>query len=362
MVSRRLGVLCCIWLFSSIAIAQDGGEMQPSRSSSNDIQSRIASITSVLDQLDEYVTLSERRSLLDQADVAINSFKSDFPRNPYIPYLKGRMLSAAGRPREAASNLQTFVETREGRNDWEAHLLIGDLLVNDYPRLANSYYSRADELRPLDPDIRFGMARATAQFGKREDAIRIVRELIASDATDNAKLRTFLAQILLNEQSWEEAEQAAVDALGSLRREVQTYPEAVEPLVGISDMLAVRIQSRRALMALSESTAEDSVVVAQLLRERVANQRIISLLEPLGVLEDAMEVANDNGDVIPDSLRLAFVDLLIEINRKERAKSELNKILAVNPDHAEARRFMEILGGKLPAAGGTEKTETDTQP
>lgn len=343
----------------ALQVGPDNATDVAPRADAADVQSRFEAIEEKLDQLEAYVTLDQRRQLLDEVDVMLKDFKADYPRNDYSSYLRGRMLAVLGRPREAATNLQDFVETRRGRTDWEAHLRIGDLLVDEYPRLAQSYYARADELRPLEPRVRFGLARSNARYGKREDAIRIVRELIASDASDNPDFRKFLASTLLAEQSWEEAEQAAVDALRALRRELDEHPEAVESLVDISDMLTVRIQSRRAIMALSEPTPDDSMTVAQLLVERIENREIISLLEPLRLLEEAIQERVSNGRAIPASMRLALAELQIRVNRKEQAKAELKTILETQPDHEGATLL--LAGLTADTSGASDGNENNPE-
>ena len=100
----------------------------------------------------------EAVGLLEQIRSYATIIHADNPINPWLDYLTGHAFAASGRKGDAIERLQSFVDTREGRNYWRAHRLLGDLLIKAYPRLAKSSFVKARKLKQNEPTASAGRA------------------------------------------------------------------------------------------------------------------------------------------------------------------------------------------------------------
>ncbi len=103
--------------FSPLA-AQEGG-----------VEKAIRLSKEVLDQSEPLEDRKQAEAWLYQVNEYLDTIRASDSSNAWLPYLYGRALARAGRPGAAIDQLRKFVGTREGRNEWRAFRLLGDLFV-----------------------------------------------------------------------------------------------------------------------------------------------------------------------------------------------------------------------------------------
>ncbi|MHC5109513.1 MAG: tetratricopeptide repeat protein [Planctomycetota bacterium] len=316
--------------------AQETPDQEPSKEPIN-VQALIDETADALARIDAYVPLAEREKVLRQVRDNLEILVVEVPQEPRLAYFEGKLLAAAGRPREAVSKLQAFVDTREGRNDWRTFRLMGDLLVEQYPRLARSHYARAESLHPGDVGVKYGLAQVAAQTGRRDEAISTGRELVQLDGEKKRRYMAFLARVLLMDSQWDEAGTVAADALELFDAAAKEQRDVIEPLLGVDGMFSVQVQSLRARMALVEPSPADFEKLSALIAGQARNRLAINLFEAGRVFEEGLVRF---GDEAPVSFLMAYGDFLREVGRHSSARAKYERVLEKEPDHAGAREAL----------------------
>ncbi len=347
--ASRLAVLCVV-LVPLGALAQDQAEDSPSSTSPDSKSSQPAAQQVVMTPA---MAVRDARNALDRAEadvtdrpipelLAIAASRVDFlkrndPINPMLTLLSGRLLAAAGRPREAVAQLQKFVASREGRNHWRAYQRLGDLLVGDYPRLAKGNYDKADGLKPGVIGVRFGLARCAVAFGKTREAIRLGRQVVEQDGYKSANYMAFFAQALFAGEHWVEAEQVAAKAVKKMAQLVRDHPGAIAPLVALDSMYALLVQTVRTRMTVTEPAGEDYIQLAHYVRDQIDNKAQISMYEVLGVLEGGAAKLADEPSV---PLLLEYGVMLDRVGRREMAQAVFERVIELDAENAEASAWL----------------------
>jgi tetratricopeptide (TPR) repeat protein len=131
--------------------------------------------------------------------------------HPLASYVKARLLEAAGEQEEALRLLQAAVDPRSP----EPKVLkaLGKLYfeMNDFVRAAQTY-ELGRKAEPHDSQWLVELAKVYAQAGEKEKRIQALQELAPANA-DDLDTRKQLAQLLLQERRFAEAEQSARQAL-----------------------------------------------------------------------------------------------------------------------------------------------------
>ena len=89
-----------------------------------------------------------------------------------------------GRGRDAFTQIEQYIKnTVEGKTDWEAFKILGDLhYENTYYIQARQKYQRAGVLNPNEPSIYIGLARARMKLAQRQGAIEAAKMAVTLDA------------------------------------------------------------------------------------------------------------------------------------------------------------------------------------
>ena len=165
---------------AQVTDAADDGRAQADLRAS--IQSAIAKAEATVQQLeDDVLPEAEQVTAFSDANRLVKYVIELDPLNAKAQFLMGRLSLLAGRPREALAYIEAYIGDDQGRNDWLAHKLMGDLYVISYPKLATSQYRRAIELAAQEPDSHAGLAEAYLKLNKPEDAIGSIRTAIRYD-------------------------------------------------------------------------------------------------------------------------------------------------------------------------------------
>lgn len=263
--------------------------------------------------------------------------------NPWRAYIAGRTFALLGRGGDAIEQLKRFVETREGRNEWQAYRVLADLLVQEFPRLAKSHYDKAQALKPAEPAVLYGLSFCAFQLGDLAEAARYAQDAVDADQKQDVRFPAHLARILLQTGRREEAERAATRAVDIARQRLRTNPRSGRLLVSLDLQYQLLIEVLRAKLATPAGTAglcEDSVRLGGIVRERSAIADKLAWHEALRVLEAAV---NRAGSQAPISLLERYGEALAEVGRTEEAVGAFEKILESHPENPAAKSWMERL-------------------
>jgi tetratricopeptide (TPR) repeat protein len=243
-----------------------------------------------------------------------------------------------GRRGDAAERLLKFVETREGRNEWRAHRSLGDLFIDEFPRLAQTHYERAAALKPNDPNILLGQSVCAARLGRSDEAIQLARAATTADGGTSVKFVAHLSGILRAAGEW-------ADALEYARRALRLATEAAGTRSG--DEAALRtldaqyqalIETLQSAIAAEDTPASQSYMdLAEALRRRFDVQQKLNLLNVLRVMETAVAETAPNS---PPFLLEHHAVTLAELGRTDQAVEAFERLRSVDPNNPLIAEWM----------------------
>ncbi|MCH8967083.1 MAG: tetratricopeptide repeat protein [Planctomycetes bacterium] len=287
----------------------------------------------------------QAEALLAEVKASVELIRKHNPAHPLLPYLAGRAFALMGRGREAVEELRRFVETRQGRNDWRAHRLLGDLLVSQFARLAKTSYDRAMALKPDEPSVLLGRGRCLLRLGEIQEATALARQAVQADGgMDRAGMGylSFLAGVLSTGGKWDEAERVGLAALRSAQASLSTTGGSAKYLLGLDARYRWLIELLKNRIASTDATSDDFLRLAGLLRERSANASALARFDILTILEAALEHA---GETPSPRLLEEYGIVLSDVGRDEAATDAFQKLLKLEPDNAVAKTHFEKLDG-----------------
>ncbi len=267
------------------------------------------------------------------------------PNHPRLPYLFGRLFALGGRRGDAIEQLRRFVDTREGRNEWEAHRRLGDLFVEEFPRLAQGSYERAAELKSHEPMVLVGLSTCAYKVGRLDEAVRLAKEAADADGRKNVRVVAHLARMFVAKQQWVDAQRAATQALELAEADAKARPGVRGPLRLLDLQYQLVIDLLQARIGERVATADDFLQLAALIRKRSELAGRINLHEALKVLEAGLKATAPN---TPPSLLLEYAVALAEVGRTEEAIEGFEKLLAAEPANPVATQWLEKLRSANP--------------
>ena len=343
--------------WSSIALAQVGDAATPNPeaavtpatpTAARTVEQAAAAAMTALDQIESGESDQPRRTVLAQVFEHIEFIQDTDPYYPMLSFLFGRTYALAGRYNDAVQQLQAFIDTRDGRNEWRALRLLGDLLVETYPQLAESHYRSAAALKPGEPSVLFGTARCLAKRGRQSEAITTAREAVVADGRQTIDYLTFLAGMLAQAKQWEAAEREAHAALDLAKRDMEAKPgerEAVE-VVDQQYRRLVEVLTARVNQG-GEVEVDAFVRLSDYLALRAETLVTLSNYDALSVVERGLSVATP----APPPLLLERQGMLLaKIGRTEEAIAVFEQLLDRVPNHPAATAWL----AKLRPAGEGE--------
>lgn len=358
MHTRSNGFIAIGFLMLSFAFAQDSARSQESAAPSGDAgaasisaEESISAARSLLVQVDSAVGEVDREAVREELDRYIAAIQMSEPGSPWLKYLVGRGYAMTGRTGEAIDLLQDFVETREGRNEWRAFRALGDLLVGQFPRLAQSQYQRASLLVGEEPGVVFGMSQCARGIGDFDGALRLARRAVELDRRRRVSYLRNLALLAARNREWAEARRAGEDALNRAKEAMEAGPVSLESLALVDQQYQVLIEVlNRQLESVEDSEVIGSLAVdlSQRIEQRGAFGARVGLFDAMEKVRSAVERA---GDGAPISLLDRFAELLSSLSREDEARDVYGRILKLDPDHAGAKAALAG-GGGADAGGG----------
>jgi len=307
----------------------------------------------LLDQIDAHPGEDPLPVTLDELNRLTTVLQSADPANPWLGYLYGRMYAFSARKGDAIDQLRRFVETREGRNEWKAFRLLGDLFAAEFPRLATTNYRRAVELNPIEPSALMGLSVCAGKTGDRDEALRLARQAAETDGRRTVRYISHLAKTLASMKQRDEAEREALSALRLAEKDVGDRPGVRGPLQTLAaqyDLLIDIVGGR--IGETAGVNADDYIRISDYmaLRTEVAEQ--LARHDRLTILQHGMDAAKAN----PSPLLVErYAAALAEVGRTDEAIAQLEKLLALEPDNAPAKERLSKLRASPKQPGSTPR-------
>lgn len=215
--------------------------------------------------------------------------------HPLASYVKARLLQAAGDDDKALELLEESLDPKAP----EPRVLqvLGKLSfeAGNFTKAAEMY-ELARKTEPFESKWLVELARVYTQTGDKEKTIAILKELVPMDA-DDLDQRKKLARLLLDAGKHAEAETYARQAL-----EIDVLDPQIHKILGES-----------------------------LLAQKKADQAV-----------DALTLALELDDTA-DDIRVKLAQAYLEAGQKQKAENVVTKILARDPDNAEAQKLKKLL-------------------
>ena len=312
----------------------------------------IRSATRLLDELDTAEDGHHAQSLTKQIEDNLDVIRTADESNPWLAYLYGRMLAKTGRQGDAIRQLRRFTTTREGRNEWHAYLLLGDLFVGEFPRLARANYQKAQVLNEDEADVFLGLSKCALKLGHAKEAIALARQATEANPTQSAKYRIQLIHALRHSGQWDEAAREAETALEQSKRDAQQAPGKLAPLLIIDteyqlliDVFRSRIREasmnrKRELPFDATGFANDHLRLAHYMRERAVNAQSIAVHEMLKTLQSGV---NETAPETPIFLLESYGVILAEAGRRAAAIDVFEQILSIDSTNKPANDWLNRL-------------------
>ncbi len=360
-MALRFCLLAAVWLsgwgLCDVAEAQSAGSGEPTPAATAPtepamtVDEAVRSASEALDRLESSDPDEPRRPVLEHVFDKIEFVQNTDPNHPMLSFLLGRTYALAGREKDAVQQLQAFIETREGKNEWRGFRLLGDLLVGPYPQLAQAHYRTAGTLKPNEPTVLFGLAQCFAKRGRTAEAIRAAAEAVEADGRKTLQYVAFHAAMLAAAKQWNEAEAEALAALELARQAMQAKPGRRMPVEVVEVQYKVLIGVLRARVLEVEDDVDAHLRLAGHLRGRAEILVLLSDHDALAVIERV------RGHVAAPSPRLLeqYGIALAQVGRRDEAVRAFEDLLALSPGHETAVQWLARLRG-------TSGDETSEQP
>lgn len=300
----------------------------------------------IIDQLDANLADAPTKEQLAEIDRLIEEVQTADPGNAWLSYLLGRSYALKGSNGDAIDQLRKFVSTRDGRTDWKAQRVLGDLFVTEFPRLAKAHYEKAAELMPNEPSVLTGLSNCANRSGNLDEGIRLAREAARADGYRNVRYAHRLARALMFKQEWDEAEVEANKALRVAEDRVKKQPGNRTHLQVLNEQYGLFIELYSGRIA--SSTTLDTHAYLRLVefmgyRADVTNR--LARHDQLAVLEGALAKSGGNS---PTELRVKYAEVLAEAGRTQDALAEYESILAKEPGSEPAQAGLNRLRESQP--------------
>lgn len=301
----------------------------------------------LLDRADQSIVSAERQKMAEQVLGLVDELRSREPTNVWLVYLSGRVHALSQRGAEARDELRKFLETKEGRNEWTAFRTLGELFVQEFPRLARGHFEQALRLRPQEPNCLLDLSICDWRLGNMTSALQFAQLAASVDGKRNVRFVSHLASVLAANKQWPQAEieaTTAVQLADDAGKQSSGVREYVQRLDNQYNLLIEIIQAR---IKESPGDAENYLRLVDVQRRRADVRAKLRQYDVLATLELGM---NNATPPIPISLRERFGIALVDVGRIEDAIEQFKSILETYPDHALAMEWLSKLQPSQPSS------------
>jgi len=293
---------------------------------------------------------------IEDLDRAYAIIKTHAPDNPWLHYVAAGVFRYKGKKFDAVSELEKFVSTREGKNEWKAYRILGDLVINsDFPRLARSHYDNAAKLKENEPSILFGISRCAAAVGDYDEALDYAKQAVAADNRQTVRYLNQLAAVARVQRDWDTVSRALDDALKRTKERVAKHPGELPPLATLAAEYKLLIDTEtahlkderdpvaleRGYLQLADDTRQRGDVV-----EQINKHSVVKVLE---------QAAKRLGDETPVSILEQAVVALDAVDRTDDAAAVCRRILGLDPSNELAKNWLAKHGLQEPKSNDNDK-------
>jgi Tfp pilus assembly protein PilF len=287
------------------------------------------------------------------------------PDQPYALLVKGKILIADNRHREAMEPLNAYVKTPEGRNDYRGFEALGDVFLRSSKHwLAAQMYSNALPKSPVKVKEDFVRARvqvklsqALAGRGLFREAIDAARGAVLADP-NASEFQWNLASVLLKSGNAEEAIEAMNKAIELIksdmaflysRLEVSIDPKAEEELIknlgSLSHVLDAMVRAHQSAVSLaSEPAPARLVALAESVAEQADIERRLRLYGSMKLMEQVVTREPTNAE-----WRVRLAKYQLASGFRAAAVANIEEALKIDANHEEAKALRARLVGQVAA-------------
>lgn len=331
-------------LLSSREPADPAGESADPRN----VIDLMRNVDQLLDRLEASDALSPDDPEIKQVEKYIDDITNLEPTSSYLAFYRGRWLALTGRDGDAMVQLRQFVETRQGQTEWRAFRLLGDLFLDEYPRVARSNYRKAAALNPAEASLLFGLSVTAMKLGAIDASVSFARDAVNADDGQTVRYVVHLASALAANGDLDEALRVAESALQLAQEGVASSPGAREPLLVLeaqyrflTSILRSRISNR------TTEGVNDFLRLETCVKQHIQVSGKLALHELLRVMETGVESSEPKAH---PELLYRYGLLLSDVGRIEEAIAVLDRVAKLDPDNLHAAEAL----GRLRKLAGEE--------
>lgn len=338
------------------AAGTDAPGIEPSLASAS-IDELLLAARDAFDEFDATTSARKRSAARARLSELVDTLSRRAPDNPRIPLFVARVLFWNGKLGEAQSVARNFARTAEGASDWRAHRLVADLLVNDFPQLALTSYSRALQLHPEEPTVLAGLSRCAERLGRREQAIEWAEQAVRLRST--AVVVGQLARAQANAERWDEAPATAARAISLAKEQIKAEPGEREPLDLLDRLLAlaIEIENQHIRRSKPKVSADRYLRLADLVAAQADNARLLRDHDIQALLSEAVAAGESN---VPDALARAYFEASLHIDKCNEARSALALLTGSGTDDEAKQEAVTRLRARCGDAA-SEPSTVDNQ-
>lgn len=315
----------------------------PNTADSTSLQDAVNAAVRTLKRLEETTNNEQFTEAVDEMNRLIEQARQADPQTPWLHYLQGRMYAATGREGDAVSQLRKFIATREGRNEWHAYQLLGDLFIREFPRLAQSNYKKAASLKSHEPAVLFGLSRCASMLGRKDEAVNLATQTVDADRAQSVQYLSHLANMLARSENWVDAQRTAENAVKLAQQQVDANPGQRRLRLELDAQIKQIIEV--IYLRLSDSTNDAEIehgflMLADYARQRAANGSILSEFDVLDILQAGVDRMEPN---IPTTLLEQYAVTLAKLGRTAEAIDRFQQLQSADPANATAADWLPRL-------------------
>lgn len=302
---------------------------------------------------------ADREQAKHDLDRCLAIIKTKSPNHPWLPYLYAFVSLEQGQLWDAVDHLQHFVRTRDGRTEWKAYRTLGDLEVDQFPRLSRSHYDKAASLIDGEPSVLYGLSRCAANVGDYTEALKYAKQTVLADQRKSVDYLTHLARVAAIKKEWSTATASATDALATTLTDVTAHPGSREPLLAVNGQYKQLMEIETAWL---KDVRDPSVLSAGYIklaahaRERAKIVALLSKHEVVALLDAGLKRLD--GDATVEILEQTIV-AYDDVNRVDDAIDLCHRILAKQPDNTLAKEWLARYGEPVESSQDEEDHDHD---